>query len=419
MKSINVSSKRLTIKLSTLISCILMALSVSVYFIGLDGMGTIEFLISLSIMLFGFNNYRMAKVLPIAVLTFFVLLMLVLSGKMGQTGFNAPIKHALKFVHLLFAFVCFSFFNYGANIKQKKFFVITVLLAAAISCIQSIYLVFAGNDYAIRYASRYGFSAEGVAGFSQIYGIPALVLIVSSTLFNDRKKTFWQKVLLILLLGIFFYFIGVSLFTTALLLTVLGIVFFMFLKMLRRDARTTLIIMMASIVLALMIIFVFSDQTMSLIKDLTSGMNYISRDRIQFIAGKLLLVSSDLTYSYDRRLELAGYSLQTFEDNPFFGVGYFEYGYGVIGCHQEWADLLGVFGLFGSTIVIIVLLGMFASLFRVLKTQEEKDLFFVLITMFIVLGFLNPCLGSPFLLALFVVMPNAKYLFYSETENKF
>lgn len=404
------SSRRFVIKISTMFSIAILIMAVSIFFSGADSMGTIELGIAILAFLFCYRNCKMQRAIPILLLVGFVLLMLFFSGQRRVTGFNAPIKHALKFVHLLFAFVVYLFYRYAASEKEKKILMYVVFFAAAASCLRSIYLVFTGNDYAIRYASRYGYSGD-VAGFSQIYGIPLLIVIVWSLLFNGEKKKFKENLLLIGLLAIFLYFIYVSLMTTALIMTVIGILLFALVKMMRKKASTAVILLICLLLLAMLALFVFPNQIMNVVIKLTANMNYVLQNRIRYVFQDILNVSSGISYNHERREELASYSLNTFKEHPFFGVGYSGYGYGVIGCHQEWPDMLGVFGLVGSIIVWGVIIRMIIVTYKGLESREEKDLFLVLAAMFGILGFLNPCLGSPLLFALFVIAPNAKCLF--------
>ena len=155
---------------------------------------------------------------------------------------------------------------------------------------------------------------------------------------------------------------------------------------------------------------------MSVVIKLTANMNYVLQNRIRYVFQDILNVSSGISYNHERREELASYSLNTFKEHPLLGVGYSGYGYGVIGCHQEWPDMLGVFGLLGSIVVWGVIIRMIVVTYKGLTSREEKDLFLVLAAMFGILGFLNPCLGSPLLFALFVIAPNVKCLFKSRLE---
>lgn len=408
-------SGRFVIKISTLLFGIILLMAGLIYFSGADSMGTIELGIAITAFILCFNNCKMQRAIPILLLAGFVLFMLFFSGQRNVTGFNAPIKHALKFVHLLFAFICYLFFRYAASEKEKIILIYVVFFAAAASCLRSIYLVYTGNDYAIRYAARYGYSGD-VAGFAQIYGIPLLIVIVWSLLFNGEKKKFKEKILLIGLLAIYLYFIYVSLMTTALILTVIGILLFVLIKMVHKNAATSIMVLISLLLLAILTLFVFPNQIMSVVIKLTENMNYVLQDRIRYVFQDMLNVSSGISYNHERREELASYSLNTFKEHPIFGVGYSGYGYGVIGCHQEWPDMLGVFGLLGSIVVWGIIIRMIIVTYKGLESREEKDLFLVLVAMFGTLGFLNPCLGSPLLFALFVIAPNAKCLFKSEWE---
>ncbi len=405
------------IKISDIISLAIVVLALAVY-VGSDSMGTIELGAAVLIFLFGFNRWEMKKAIPVFVLTLFVMVLLVTSGQMGARGFNAPIKHALKFVHLLFAFLCYLFLKNLSDERWKKIFVLAVFAGSLASCLRSIYLVITGNDYAIRYASRYGYNNEGVAGFSQIYGIPFLIVITAFLFILIARESIKTAVALLVVLAVYLYFIAVSLMVTALILTVVGIFLLLVLKLIRRSPALVLSLIVVVILALLLVIVLFPETVMDLAKKATANMNYVTRSRLLYVTEQILGVPSGIKYTYTRRNELASYSINTFLEHPMFGVGYAGYGYGVIGCHQEWYDMLGVFGLIGSTVVWGIIAWMLVTVFKGIESRIEKEMFLVLVVMFGVLGFLNPCMGAPLLMAMFVVAPNARYLFGTGTREK-
>lgn len=402
--------KKHSISTTALIALAIYLMVFLVFFSGISSSGTMELFLSLVVIAVGWTRYKMIKTIPILIFVSFVMSMLIMSGKMGATGFNAPIKHALKFVHLLFAYVCFLFLQHGAGEKERRSFVCIALTASVATSIHSIILVMSGNVYAIRYASRYGYDTEGVASFSHIYGMPVLIVIVASILLLGRRMKLWEKAVLLAMLLLFLYFVYVSLMTTALILTVAGICLYILLEIMKNKKTIAASVILLCIIIAVLIILVFPERTMNVVLETTENLNYVLRDRIRFVAGKILQIPVNMTYSYNRRSELANYSIESFLNHPLFGVGYSGYEYGTIGCHQEWADMLGVFGLVGSSFVIGIIGYIFRSVHITLATDSEKNLFITLTCMFIVLGFLNPCMGGPMLIATIAISPNVKYI---------
>lgn len=407
---LRLSIPKFSLNFSTILFVAYLITSAMVYYGNGDSMGTIQLGLSLVTIGIYFRHKKIINTVPMLLLTIFVLLLLVFSGQISARGFNAPIKHALKFVHILYAFSAFIFVRYIAKEGERKFFVVAMLFVTALSCFRSLSLVLSsGNAYAIRYASRYGYETD-VSGFYQVYAIPFYVVIVFFLLtYREYKKTI-HTILLIGVLGIYLYFIAISLFTTALILTAIGILLFYFYKALRDNRSVFLMGLLALFIVLFLIIVVFPGQIMDLVINLTKNLNYVIRDRLLYVAESILNVSSGISYNHERREVLASYSLDTFKSHPLLGVGYSGYGYGVIGCHQEWYDMLGVFGLIGSIIIFAILIKLFVEVYRDLDSRNKKDLFIILSGMFILLGFLNPCLSDPLLIALFVVVPNLKFL---------
>ena len=407
---LRLSIPKFSLYFSTILFVAYLITSAMVYYGNGDSMGTIQLGLSLVTIGIYFKHKKTIKVMPWLLLTMFALILLFFSGQMSARGFNAPIKHTLKFVHVLYAFTAFIFIRYIAKEGERRFFVICMLFVTALSCFRSLSLVLSsGNAYAIRYASRYGYESD-VVGFYQIFAIPFYVVIVFYLLQNIEKKKLVHTVLLLGVLASYLYFTAIALFTTALILTIIGILLFYLFKALRGNRSVFLIGGIAVFILLFLVIAVFPTQTMDIILNATQDFNYVIRNRLLYVAESILNVSAGISYNHERREELASYSLQTFKNHPLFGVGYSGYGYGVIGCHQEWYDMLGVFGLIGSVVVFAVLIGLFVKIYRDLDSRNEKDLFIILSGMFVLLGFLNPCLSDPLLIALFVVVPNLKFL---------
>lgn len=126
------------------------------------------------------------------------------------------------------------------------------------------------------------------------------------------------------------------------------------------------------------------------------------------------ILSGDMTHidTLSRRFMLANWSLVSFKNNPIFGINWKNHTYGKIGCHMQWADDLGRYGIIGNIFIII-------NYFMLAKyTINNTDKCFVknsLVTvwiMFFILGFLNPCLSATNLMMMFVVIPSIEGILY-------
>ena len=172
------------------------------------------------------------------------------------------------------------------------------------------------------------------------------------------------------------------------------------------QGKTKVAMWAIAILIALIFCFIFVNQVSDWIYKITEPLNYILRDRLRSVAEKVFRANFNMAYSYDRREELAGYSMNAFKQHPLFGVGYNGYGYGVIGCHQEWQDLLGVFGLVGTAIFIMLMLYFVQMTKNTIIQKHDLHSFYIAVVLFIILGFLNPCLSLPVLCAVFIISPN-------------
>lgn len=402
-------------RLFSILYLVILFITGATYLGGFGKIGTIELGLSFVLLLTYRKGQMIAKVLPMLSFTSIVLILFVFSGKIGVRGFNAPIKHVLKSVNILFSFICYFIVREYATEREARVLEYLALTAIVITCLRSIYAVQTVSTYAIRYSGMYDDDAvNGVAGFYQIYVTPFFLLAVYSKLLSG-KRSMLQKMILIALLAVFIVFIFSSLLATVLLLSIAGIGFYTVLIMYRRN-NVVIIILSVFLILLALLCFIFNEQTMKIINDLTENMNFIVKGRIRYVFSTLLQTTSETAYSYNRRMELANYSLESFKEHPVFGVGYAGYGYGTIGCHQEWFDMLGVFGIVGAAAFAMILFNMLRTVYTGLETRGEKDLYLTVIIMFVTLGFLNPCLSEPIVLMLFVIAPNARLLFPARME---
>lgn len=333
------------------------------------------------------------------------LMLLLFSGRSGERGFNAPIAHALKFVYLLFAHVMVVLM-FRLKEYQRRNVMLVMMVVICISAGISLFYVTFVDVYAVRYFAERGFTQ--VVNFEQLYAIPFLVTAVVCLLLSKTRhiKQVLAYLPFVLLSILCVYF---SLYTTALLLMVLGFgMAFLYSQFYRSPKRFWIIV--GTIVLLIVLCFVFRQQVSDLLYAVTEKMNWLVKARIRSVVDMILGTSQENWYAPDRRNELAGYSLNTFLNNPVFGVGYGEYAYGVIGAHQEWYDMLGVFGVVGTVLFLGVMGVISVQTFRHAKTVVDKASFIICLTMFIVLGFLNPVLNLSVLVAVFVVAPNISAL---------
>ncbi len=359
--------------------------------------------------LFLFLRVRKDKLIrltiPALVLCLCALALLFFSGKLGERGFNAPISHTLKLIFLLFVQVAaFVMFNLKeAHHRGVLLFSFAVLF---LSTAVSVYFVFFVDQYALRYFADRGFYQ--VFDFNQMYALP-IVIASLACLVLAKAKSFLKALPYFVFLLLAVACCCLSLYATAMFLMAIGVgVAFLFSQFYRSPKRFWIItgVLVGSVALCLL----FRQQVADLIYAFTEEMNWLIKARIRLVADMLLGTGYEGWYSLDRRNELAGYSISSFLSNPLFGIGYATYGYGTIGGHQEWYDMLGVFGIFGSAVFVGIMVLWSVWTFRKAKTVVDKASFLISLGLFVFLGFLNPVLNLPVLVAVFLIAPNISAL---------
>lgn len=358
-------------------------------------------------------NKELWRTVPSLLLCVGAIGLLVLSGKLGQTGFNAPVGHALKFVDLLLVHVL-AILVTACQPKLRQLVIRLFLGILAVCAAISLYYVIFEDAYAIRYYEDRGFLY--VLDFNQLYAVSMLVPVVVCYWFSTGKN--WKQAVWYLLFLIpTVVCVALSLYTTALLLMALGCgLAFLFSQFYRNRKRFWII--MGILGAILLICVLFRQQVSDLLYWLTEDLNFLVQARIRAVIDILFGTEHENWYAPNRRDQLAGYSLSSFLANPAFGVGYAGYGYGVIGAHQEWQDMLGVFGLVGTHVFVLVMLNMTVQTFQNAKTLADKGCMLVALGLLVVLGFLNPCLNAVILAIVYVVAPNMSALSLGGTEQE-
>lgn len=357
------------------------------------------------------KNKAMVDVLPSLTMAVVTLLMLAMSGRMAERGFNAPIVNEAKFVYILFV-QCVAIIMSLIDRQKKKIILLTTFGTIAVSCLVSIFYAATQDIYAIRYFEEKGF--KNVMDFDQSYAVPFAFALILFLLINAKWKELKRKMLPIAFLILSAYFAFVSLYTTALIFIALAIVICFLFTLYRKSKKLFVVLMLIGVSVLIVVIF-FNQQISDFLYDLTEGMNWIVRARVRSVIDTVFRTDHRNWYNTNRRNELAGFSLETFKQHPLFGVGYRGYRYGVIGCHQEWYDMLGVFGLIGGGCILFVMLFYVRRLYVNAETQMDKDALLISVVMLMVLGFLNPCLSKQVLFLVFVIAPNLSSLLPGKT----
>ena len=356
--------------------------------------------LTVAILVLNLKTKYLTELLPFMIICGITIIMYAFSGQTSVRGFNAPVNHMLKFVYLMFAVaISIGMRELSREVRARaiKWMLVSVLISVLISSYSAIFV----DRYAIRYPEERGFN--NVVDFAQFYGICIILCALVFVLLRYRKRyAIWKQVLYCIPV---FVCVAVSLYVTGVLITALGIGLGFALH--KYDSSKTKAALWAFILILLLgLMMIFRTQISDWIYRITEPLNWILKDRLRSVADTIFRTNHNLLYSYDRRNELASYSLTTFKNHPFLGIGYKEYGYGIIGGHQEWQDLLGVFGIVGTVILGVALLFLIKTTAKNIDNRIDLHAFYIAVIVFFILGFLNPCLNLPVLTAVFVVAPN-------------
>ena len=129
-----------------------------------------------------------------------------------------------------------------------------------------------------------------------------------------------------------------------------------------------------------------------------------TNNKIIAIANVLL---GDMTHidTLSRRGMLAGQSLKSFREHPLLGINFKDHVSGKIGCHCQFADDLGRFGILGNIFIWFNYYRIVKYTIQYNKNIIVKNNMISAWICFFILGFLNPCLSATILMAILVVIP--------------
>lgn len=125
--------------------------------------------------------------------------------------------------------------------------------------------------------------------------------------------------------------------------------------------------------------------------------------------------------SFEGRLYFLTLSVETFLANPFFGVGGY-YGFDAsiygIGGHSTAFDELAKYGVFGGSLLLVVLISNAASHYRRLSNDSQRTVYLCALSTFFLLSIVNPILFIPLLMMIYFVVPGLLCTFWTEEDPK-
>lgn len=320
-----------------------------------------------------------------------------LFAKNFNFGFWDPINFIMKYISLFQLFIIYDIFISLDN-NKKHLILNVILISISVTNIVSIYYNI-GDKFAIRYRpENYIF----IMNFSQFYALPILIsTLIAKILF---QRTASLLLLTTLLSSVVVLIIGNLM--TGLILGAFGILL-VFLLWLTRANRLKQILTSLLSFLAIMLLrtpmanFIRRITTFRLFSDLQSS---------KLLVVAKLLEGGEATSTLSVRNDYKKYAINSYKEYPYFGLPYEEYRYGTISGHADWYDLLAMNGFIGFLALLLVLIYLCIRVFKNTKEQANLISFFVALTIFVVLGFLNPSFSVEILLMTFIVSSQITYV---------
>ncbi len=322
------------------------------------------------------------------------LLRCIVAGQLDM-GYYSSLQVVIQRYQFVIYPIIFSYVSQLANDGKRKIFN-WAITCISITVIVSLYYIITVDPQAIR--NTQGVNYFGVGDFQLMYAIamlfgPLFFLIV------EKIKHKEKCLVLLIELGL----MGVCLILCNLV--------------------TSVVLAICSI--GVTYCFTRKSKLVYIVIGLTGTMLYMSKGLIGVALknlaaknifywstnNKILAIANvlmgDLTNidTLSRRMMLSNQSLTSFKENILFGINFKDHVEGKIGCHAQWADDLGRFGLIGNLVIWINYIQIAKKTITYnpdhIVMQNMKSVW----VCFFILGFLNPCLSGTILMAQFVIIP--------------
>ena len=243
-------------------------------------------------------------------------------------------------------------------------------------------------------------------GYGMPYGLCMLIPFLICVC-KEKKTTGLQLLFTLIFVTVSIFLIVRASFTTAILLLTLGIVL-VFISKWKLENR----------IVAIFVLFILAVPLFEYIPTIVSIINpdaTILNDRFNEVRAIMQNSSAATEGDFGGRLDLTVRSIHTFTQNIIFGVGpdvgynYYALWNAGVGSHCEWIDVFARYGLFAS----------FFIWYLVKNRSTLAPVYVGTMTLFVILGFLNPVINTQIFLITFYVVPMSGFLLNKpENANK-
>ena len=312
-------------------------------------------------------------------------------------GFWDPINFIMKYIALFELFVIYDVFSSLESVKKSHVLKIT-LFAISITNFISIYYNL-GDIYAIRYRpAQYSF----IINFNQFYALPILISTLTSKILFKKKPS--ALLLTTLVSSIIVLLIGNLM--TGLILGAFSVLLVMLLWL----SKSSYINQLVTISVTLLAAIFLRHPVANLLKRISTWSLFSELAASKLLVAAEVLKSGEVTSTLSVRNDYKGSAISSFKEYPYFGLPYDKYRYGTISSHADWYDFLAMNGFVGFIALLLVLIDLCIRIFKNISEQTDIISFIVAITVFSILGFLNPSFSVEILLMTFIVSSHITYL---------
>lgn len=340
-----------------------------------------------------FNDILFSKTIVIYLIFASVFLRVLFSGNFG-TGYWDPIHVVIAYYQFIVSYSLYLYIKSLSSVRIKKIVTFS-LFCIFISLLFSLYYVFFIDPQAIRNTQRD--FLWGAGDFQLMYLLAVLVGCITCILKTKLKRMTRFKLLTFLFVGVLT--LVKSNLATALVLGITSIVI-NFILMSKKPKRSKYIG-----IIILLILTTLREKISLLFITISRWDIFYWTTQKKLVAIANLLVGGEELDTLGSRAQLARQSIDSFLSSPLFGISYSDYGQGIIGLHQQWADDLGRHGIVGFMLIIIVGYFVFLNVLKSTNNKLDRASVTGAWIMYIILGFLNPNMMGALLMVMFTVAP--------------
>lgn len=325
----------------------------------------------------------------------FLFLRCVQSNQIGIDYFN-PFNLVISRYQFMIFPILYVYVYYLRKEKKEKLFYLSINCILC-TVIVSLYYIFFVDPQAIRNTRR-EFPLFGVGDFTLMYAIAILMGPLIFLILERIKKKKESNYLIFAATLMFLCLVLCNLVTSVVVAT---ISIFITLFVIKKQKWLFQISMIFTGCLYMFRYWIV-DQINEIVK--MNLFYWSTNNKIKAIAN---LLGGDFEHidTLSSRIVLANYSLQAFVENPIIGIDLENHKQGIIGCHMQWADDLGRYGILGN--IILWLNYIYIARYMIVRSSGKlpRDCMIAAWLVFFILGFLNPCISGDILMVIFIVIP--------------